>query len=64
MPLLVRAGVLKGHESAPSNQIKKVAQLYRVGLIESSGYANQPAANSVVSLIQPAADLGSKPPVA
>jgi hypothetical protein len=39
MPLLIRTCVLKGHESAPSDQILKVTQLYRVGWFESRKYA-------------------------
>lgn len=42
MSLLIRTCVLEGHESAPNDQNLKVAQLYRVGWIESSSYANQP----------------------
>lgn len=41
MPLLIRTCVLKGHESAPSDLVLKVTQLYRVDLIESSAYANR-----------------------
>jgi hypothetical protein len=48
MPLLIKACVLKGHGGAPSHQIIKAAQLYRVGRIESSAYANQPLASRVV----------------
>jgi len=48
MSLLIRTCVLKGHESAPSHQILKVTQLYRVGRIESSAYANPPEANLFV----------------
>jgi hypothetical protein len=62
MPLLIKACVLKGHESAPSHQIIKLTQLYRVGRIESSAYANQPVASHVVRPIQPAVDWGSKQP--
>ncbi|MFT4763154.1 MAG: hypothetical protein ACI9OH_000239 [Oleispira sp.] len=62
MSLLIRTCVLKGHESAPSHQIIKVTQLYRVGPIESSAYANQPVASLAVQPIQPAAGLGSKQP--